>query len=433
MTTPPSALFTDLYELSMAQVYYEQEQTGEAVFELSVRSLPQGWRYLLAAGLERTLEFLESARFTPADLDYLGSLTQFNPDFLDRLRGFRFRGDVWAVPEGTVAYPHEPLLQVIAPLPEGQIVETAVMNQIAFATLVASKAAHTVDAADGRPLLEFGGRRAHGTIAALEAARAAYIAGFAATSSVEAGRRYAIPVVGTMAHSYVLIHDDETEAFRRFASRYQGTTLLVDTYDTSQGVNRVIAVANDLGPQAVGAIRIDSGDLRAAAVDARHRLDAAGLEHVRIVVSGGLDDQQVAALVAAGAPIDAFACGTAIVTGGDTSALDAAYKLVEYEGKPVAKRSPGKPSLGGRKQVWRTAKVDRIEQFSSPGLRGARSMLQPVLKNGKRVVEPESLTAIRERAAVERASAGARSVEIHPSILVERATRGDRRGPPRPS
>lgn len=417
VTTPPSALFTDLYELTMAQVYYEQGQTGEAVFELSVRSLPPGWRYLIAAGLERTLEFLESARFTTKDLNYLASLTQFNSDFLERLRGFRFSGDVWAVPEGTAIYPHEPLIQVVAPLPEGQIVETAVMNQMAFATLVASKAARTVDAAAGRPLLEFGGRRAHGANAALEAARAAYLVGFAATSSVEAGRRYGIPVIGTMAHSYILIHDDETDAFRQFASRYEGTTLLVDTYDTAQGVDRVIAVANELGPQSVGAIRIDSGDLAAASMDARRRLDAAGLEHIQIVASGGLDEHQVAALVAAGAPIDAFACGTAIVTGGDHGALDAAYKLVEYEGIPVAKRSPGKPSLGGRKQVWRSATADRIEPHGSPGPRGTESILLPVLEKGQRITEPEPLETIRKRATAERTAAhDTRTVEISPSI-----------------
>ena len=417
VTTPPSALFTDLYELTMAQVYYEQGQTGEAVFELSVRSLPPGWRYLIAAGLERTLDFLEWARFTTEDLDYLSSLTQFNSDFLERLRAFRFSGDVWAVPEGTAVHPHEPLIQVVAPLPEGQIVETAVMNQMAFATLVASKAARTVDAAAGRPLFEFGGRRAHGTNAALEAARAAHIAGFAATSSVEAGRRYGIPVIGTMAHSYILIHDDEFDAFRRFASRYEGTTLLVDTYDTAQGVERTIAVANELGTQSVGAIRIDSGDLGAASRDARHRLDAAGLEHIQIVASGGLDEHQVADLVAAGAPIDAFACGTAIVTGGDHGALDAAYKLVEYEGIPVAKRSPGKPSLGGRKQVWRSADADRIEPHGSPGLPGAEPLLQLVLQQGQRIAQPEPLDAIRQRAIAERTTAHSmRTVEISPSL-----------------
>lgn len=417
MTTPPSALFTDLYELSMAQVYYEQDQTGEAVFELTLRKLPGACRYLLAAGLEPAIQFLESIHFSTSDLDYLASLPQFDSSFIERLEQFRFSGEVWAVPEGTAIYPPEPVIQIVAPLPEGQIIETAIMNQIAFATLIATTAAHIVDAADGRPLLEFGGRRAHGEDAALQAARAAYIAGFEATSSVEAGRRYGLPVIGTMAHSYVLIHTDELDAFRRFASRYEGTTLLVDTYDTARGVENVINLAHQLGPSAIGAIRIDSGDLASAASHARTRLDEAGLSHVRIVVSGGLDEDRIAALVASNAPIDAFACGTAVVTGGQIGALDAAYKLVEYEGRPLAKHSPRTPSLPARKQVWRSQNQDLITRFNAAPPPHSQPLLQPVMQNGERVKPAESLSLIRNRATTQRQAAqNPRTIQIDPSL-----------------
>ena len=416
MTTSASALFTDLYELSMAQVYYEQGQTDEAVFELTLRENPDGWRYLLVAGLERALDFLESLAFSSQDLAFLKSLPQFNSDFLERLAEFGFSGDVWAVPEGTVVYPPEPVLQVVAPLPEAQIVETALMNQIAFATLVATTAAHMVDAAAGRPLYEFGGRRAHGVDAALEAARATYIAGFEATSSVEAGRRFGLPVVGTMAHSYVLAQTNELDAFRRFARRYEGTTLLVDTFDTAVGVDRVVAVARELGDQAVGAIRIDSGDLASAAEDARRRLDEAGLTDVRIVVSGGLNERRIAQLVADGAPIDAFACGTAVVTGGAVGALDAAYKLVEYQDRPLAKHSPGRPSMGARKQVWRTEAADVIARYDAPPPARARPLLELVMQAGQRLPAAEPLDSIRARAEAERSAA-----QHHRSVRIDRS------------
>ena len=211
--TPVSGLFTDLYELAMAQVYYERGLEGPAVFELTARSLPADWGFLLAAGLSTLLEQVEALRFNEDDLAYLTSLSQFTDGFIDRLREFRFSGEIWAPPEGTVVFPHEPLLQVVAPLPEAQLIETLALNQLSSATLVASKAARAVLAADGAPMLEFGGRRAHGVDAALIGACAAYTAGFEATSNVEAGRRFGIPVVGTMAHSYVLAHDDELEAF----------------------------------------------------------------------------------------------------------------------------------------------------------------------------------------------------------------------------
>lgn len=413
--TRPAGLFTDLYELAMAQLYFERGQNDEAVFELAARSLPDGWGFLVAAGLDDLLERIESLRFSEDDLAYLAEQPQFGGGFIERLRRFRFSGEVWAPPEGTVVLPHEPLLQIAAPLPEGQLIETLALNRISAATLIASKAARSVLAAAGAPLYEFGGRRAHGEDAALIAARSAYIAGYQATSSVEAGRRYGIPVVGTMAHSFVLVHDDEAAAFRSFVERYPGTTLLVDTYDTRRGIERVIALAGELGPEAIGAIRLDSGDLAQLSAEARARFDAAGLGRLRIIASSGLEERQIAALVAARAPIDAFACGTAIVTSSDAPALETAYKLVAYGGRDRAKRSPGKPSLPARKQVWRREsggaggqidgdiRADRVQRFEAPAPRGMRPLLRRVMADGRRTAahEQDALTAIRSRAAAQ--------------------------------
>lgn len=411
----PSALFVDLYELTMAQVYYECAMTAEAVFELTVRELPEGWDYLIAAGLDRALAFLEDLRFNDEDLAFLKTLRQFDRRFLDQLRDLQFTGDVWAPPEGTIVYPHEPLIQVIAPLPEAQIVETAMINQIAYPTLVASKAARAVEAAAGLPVIEFGGRRAHGSEAAIEASRASYIAGFEATSSVEAGRRYGIPTTGTMAHSFVLAEGDEAAAFDAFVSRYPATTLLVDTFDTSDGVTNAIRTAKKHGPGSVGAIRLDSGNLHDESWQARIRLDTAGMSDVRIVASGGLDEYQIADLVGSNAPIDVFACGTSIVAPPDAATLDSAYKVVEYDGRPVAKRSPGKPSIGHRKQVWRLADRDLILRFTDPAPSDAEPVLRQVMDSGLRTAEGrDSLSEIRLRASRGR---GARPVETNPSLL----------------
>ncbi|MDE2745946.1 MAG: nicotinate phosphoribosyltransferase [Chloroflexota bacterium] len=410
----PSALFVDLYELTMAQVYYDRSMTAEAVIELTVRELPENWDYLIAAGLDRALAFLEDLRFTDEDLAFLKTLPQFNQRFLDQLRDLRFTGDVWAPPEGTIVYPHEPLIQVIAPLPEAQIVETAMINQIAYPTLVASKAARAVGAAAGRPVIEFGGRRAHGSEAAVEASRATYIAGFEATSSVEASRRYGIPATGTMAHSFVLAEGDEAAAFDAFVARYPATTLLVDTFDTPNGVTNAIRTAKQHGPGSVGAIRIDSGNLRDESWQARIKLDTAGMPDIRIVASGGLDEYQIAELVGSNAPIDIFACGTSIVAPPDAATLDSAYKMVAYNGRPVAKRSPGKPSIGHRKQVWRSADHDLIARFDDPASE-AEPVLQQVMSSGQRTESGrDSLASMRDRAAGLR---GPRRVEIDPSLL----------------
>jgi nicotinate phosphoribosyltransferase len=411
----PSALFVDLYELTMAQVYYDRGMDGEAVFELSVRHLPEGWDYLVAAGMNRALDFLEGLRFRDEDLAFLDSLPQFDKRFIAQIRELRFSGDVWAPPEGTIVYPHEPLIQVIAPLPEAQIVETAMINQIAFPTLVASKAARAVDAAAGRPIIEFGGRRAHGSEAAIEASRAAYIAGFEATSSVEAGRRYGIPLTGTMAHSFVLASRSEEEAFDAFVSRYPATTLLVDTYSTASGINNAIKSAKRFGPGSVGAIRIDSGDLLQESWQARIKLDTVGLPDVRIVASGGLDEYQIAELVDSNAPIDVFACGTSIVAPPDAATLDSAYKMVEYNGRALRKTSTGKSSVGARKQIWRHADRDLITSFDAPPLSDAEPLLLPVMLDGRRTEHGrQSLQQIRRRSTSGR---GPRLTEFDSSLV----------------
>ena len=398
----------------MTQVYYERAMTSEAVFELTVRDLPENWDYLIAAGLDRALAFLEALQFSESDLAFLKTLPQFDQAFLERLGELIFTGDVWAPPEGSIVYANEPLIQVVAPLPEAQIIETAMINQIAYPTLVASKAARAVDAAAGRPIIEFGGRRAHGSEAAIEASRATYIAGFEATSSVEASRRYGIPATGTMAHSFVLAEGDEAAAFDAFVSRYPGTTLLVDTFETSDGVTNAIRSAKKHGPGSVGAIRIDSGNLHDESWQARIKLDTAGMPDIRIVVSGGLDEYRIAELVGSNAPIDIFACGTSIVAPPDAPTLDSAYKMVEYEGRPVAKSSPGKPSIGHRKQVWRTAEHDLVARFEDRPP-DAEPVLQQVMSSGQRTAAGiDSLSRIRARAVGPR---GPRRVEIDPSLL----------------
>jgi nicotinate phosphoribosyltransferase len=351
---PDLSLFTDLYELTMLQAYYAEGMTAPAAFDLFVRGLPPERNFLLACGLEQALEYLERLRFDAAALAYLEALELFQPDFLDRLATFRFTGSVRAMPEGTPAFAGEPLLEVVAPLPEAQLAETYLLNQVSFQTMIASKAARSVIAAEGRPVFDFGQRRTQGSDAGVKAARAAYIAGLASTSSVLAGQRYGIPVTGTMAHSYIQAHDSEREAFRAFTRMYPATVLLVDTYDTQAGVREVIRLAHELGADfEVRAIRLDSGDLEALSRQARQLLDAAGLQRVGIVVSGGLEERSIARLVGAGAPIATFAVGTQMGISADAPALDTVYKLVEYDGRGRIKLSSRKATLPGRKQVYR--------------------------------------------------------------------------------
>ena len=323
---------------------------------------------------------------------------------LKSLESFRFTGDVHAVPEGRVVFPHEPLVQVVAPLPQAQLVETYVLNQMHIQSLAATKASRIARAAGGRAVADFGSRRAHGADAALKIARAAYMAGIAGTSNVLASRLYDIPCLGTMAHSYVQAYDDELEAFEAFARNYPGTTLLVDTYDTLRGVERVIELSRRQGPSfQVGAIRLDSGPLHELIPRARALLDEAGLTQVKIIASGGLDEYSVRDLIEAGVPVDGFGIGTELVVSGDAPHVDLSYKLVEYRSVPRMKLSVDKVSLPGRKQVFRRTEGGRMAGDVLAEYREAlpgEPLLEPVMREGRRTAAGRgSLEAARKRCA----------------------------------
>src|SRR5436305_5865222 len=361
MDAATSVLLTDLYQLNMMQAYLDRGETKAAVFEFFVRKLPRDRGFLIAAGLEQVLGFLEQLRFTREELDWLGNTGRFGKNFLAHLAELRFTGDVHAMPEGTVFFANEPILRVTAPLPQAQLVETRVINLLQFQSMIAAKAARMVLAAPGKRLVDFGLRRAHGAEAGLMAARASYIAGFAGTATVLAGKLFGIPIFGTMAHSYVESYDDESLAFENFArARPENLTLLIDTYDTERAARRIVALAPKLKAAGIkiSAVRIDSGDLVALANNVRRILDDAGLADVAIFVSGGLDEDRLAALIAAGAPISGFGIGTSLATSQDAPVLDCAYKLQEYAGLPRRKRSAGKQTWPGRKQVWRQFGTD---------------------------------------------------------------------------
>lgn len=398
------ALFTDLYELTMLQAYLQEGMHGEAVFTLFVRRLPKRRNYLLACGLDTVLGQLEGLRFSREDLDYLAGLGPFRDPFLRWLEGLRFTGSVHAVPEGTPVFANEPILEVVAPLPEAQLIETLVMNQIHLQTVVASKAARLVEAAGGRPVVDFGARRTHGLDAAIKGARAFHIAGVAATSNVLAGRLYGLPVRGTMAHSYIQAHVDEAAAFAAFARLYPETVLLVDTYDTLSGIDRVIALARELGEAFhVSAVRLDSGDLTSLAREGRARLDEAGLTQVGIFASGGLDEDVIEALLREGAPIDGFGVGTSMGISSDVPDLDIAYKLAEYEGQGRLKLSSGKPILPGRKQIFRSVR-DGLYAGDVIGREGedlpGDPLLVKVMAHGQRLdSHGRDLDRLREHAA----------------------------------
>ncbi|HET7306314.1 MAG TPA: nicotinate phosphoribosyltransferase [Gammaproteobacteria bacterium] len=388
-SAPPStALFTDLYELTMAQAFHDEGMAGTAVFELFFRELPPERNYILACGFDDALAYLENFAFATDEIDWLAGTRLFSDAFLKKLATLRFEGDVFAVPEGTAVFAHEPVMQVVAPLPEAQLVETWLLNQIHYQSLVATKAARVVVAANGRPVMDFGARRAHGSDAANKAARAGYIGGLAGTSNVFAGRLYDIPLHGTMAHSYVQAHDDEAAALAAFVSRYPQTTVLVDTYDTMAGIDTVIRLATERGSAfPVGGIRIDSGDLVELSRRAREKLDAAGLQQVRIVLSGGLDEDKVARLVRE-APVDAFGVGTAMVVSADRPSFDCAYKLVEYAGRPRLKASTSKLLLPGRKQIFRRRDGDVFsgDTLASQGETPAgEPLLAQVMQAGQRI------------------------------------------------
>ena len=392
----PSALFTDLYELNMAASYLRRDMHQEATFSLFVRRLPPGRGFLVAAGLEPCLGFLEDLRFEEEELAYLGERLGFDDRTLAAFRDLRFEGDVWAVPEGRVVLPNEPLLEITAPIAVAQLVETYLLNVVTFHTTIASKAARCRIAGGDRDLVDFSFRRTQGTEAAMAVARATAMVGFAATSNVEAARRYDLPVAGTMAHSYIESFPSEKEAFVAFATDFPDrTTFLVDTYETLNGVRTAIEVIRELGLSDHLGIRLDSGDLHMLARQSREILDEAGMRHVRIFASGGLDELDVERLVRAGAPIDAFGIGTRMGVSADAPYLDSVYKLVEYDGRPVLKLSAAKATAPGRKQVLRGPEGDLICLRDEPVPGGSQPLLVPVMLQGRRTGPHRTLGSSR--------------------------------------
>jgi len=381
------AALTDLYQLTMLQAYFREGMDDVAVFDLFVRRLSER-NFLLACGLDTALHYLEILCFSPEIRTYLATLGLFAPDFLDFLGGFRFTGSVFAVREGTPVFAGEPILEVVAPIGQAQVVESFLLNQVTFQTGIASKAARVVYAAGGRTVVDFGMRRMHGADAPIKAARAYHIAGVGATSNVLAGQVYGLPVTGTMAHSYVEAHDDEEAAFRAFIDTYPETTLLVDTNDTLEGVRKVIRMAERMGTDfRVQAVRLDSGDLVALSRQARALLDAAGLHTVRIFASNSLDEYVIADLLRRGAPIDGFGVGTRMGTMADHPYLDSAYKLCAYGGRSRMKWAEDKSNLPGRKQLYRTfhaghAVGDVIALADEP--HDGQPLLECVMRHGRR-------------------------------------------------
>lgn len=402
-----SALLTDLYQLTMLQTYYERGMTDTAVFELFFRRLPPKQRnFLLAAGLEQVVQFLEGLCFQPAELEWLARQNHFTPKFIDQLAQLRFTGDVDAVPEGTVLFASEPIIRVVAPLPQAQLVETRLMNLLHFQTMIASKAARAVIQAPDKLLVDFGLRRAHGAEAGLLAARATYLAGMSGTATVLAGTLYGVPIFGTMAHSFIQAHESEGEAFENFArSHPNNITFLIDTYDTEAAAHKVVKLAPKLARDGikVRAVRIDSGDLAEHARRVRGILDDGGLPEVKIFASGGIDEFALRDLLRVKrAPIDGFGIGSGMDTSYDVPTFDCAYKLQEYAGRARRKRSEGKATWPGRKQVYRRFGTDErmsgdlltLEQDAQPG----EALLEPVMRAGRRLAGLETLEQARSRA-----------------------------------
>jgi len=411
MDQAASVLLTDLYQLAMLQGYVEQGMEETAVFEFFVRKLPRNRAFLLAAGLEQALDYLETLRFTQDDLDWLARRGGFSDRLIDYLGRLRFTGDVHAMPEGAVFFPDEPILRVTAPLPQAQLVETRLINLLHFQTLIASKAARQVLAAPGRLLIDFGLRRAHGAEAGLLAARACYLAGMAGSATVLAEQRFGVPSYGTMAHSFIQAHDDESEAFAHFARAQPGqVVLLLDTYDTETAARKVVSLAGGLREAgiAIQAVRLDSGDLGEHARRVRRIFDDAGLGAIRIFASGSLDETLVSELVASGAPIDGFGIGSSLVTSSDAPYLDCAYKLQEYAGRARRKRSEGKATWPGRKQVIRRRGDDGclVEDWLTleEEMIAGEALLQPVMRSGRRLTPSPPLSAVRAHASAQLAA-----------------------------
>lgn len=398
-------LFTDLYELTMAQTYFDEGMFGDATFDLFVRSYPPNRGYLVCAGLEDVLEFLEGVSFGDGARQYLRDLGMFSEDFLDYMGDLRFNGAVRAIPEGRIFFCNEPVLQIAAPIIEAQLVETLLINRLNLQSLQATKAARCAWAAQGRTVSDFGARRAPGVDGALTMARAGYIGGFQSTSNVMAARRYGLPPAGTMAHSMITAYPTELEAFRAYAKAFpHRTILLLDTYDTIEGAYNAAQVGKELeeaGHRLVG-VRLDSGDYLDLSKRVRGILDDAGLGYVQVVASGGLDEYEIARLVEDGAPIDIFGVGTRVSVSADAPYTDMSYKLACYEGRPVMKLSPDKVSPPGTKQVYRFKDAQGnfegdIVALDEETLPGGEALLETVMEQGKRMRPAPALSQARER------------------------------------
>ncbi len=396
------ALLTDLYELTMAQVYFKKGMNKTAVFDFYTRPVEKR-SYLINAGLEQLIYYLENVRFSQEDIDYLRSLNLFEEDFLDYLKNFRFTGNLYAIEEGEIIFPNEPVVQIEAPLIEAQIIETFVINTLQLPILVATKSMRCYSVARGTILVDFGLRRAHGTDAGMKAARASFIGGFAGTSNVLAGKEYNIPVFGTMAHSFILAHENEEEAFEDFAKMYpENTIFLVDTFNTIEGVKKAVKVAKKLGLKTFKGIRLDSGDLLSLSKEARKILDENGFKDAKIIVSGGINEYKIKKLLDEGAPIDGWGVGTELVVSADVPYLDCAYKLVEYNGRPVMKFSKRKMTLPYRKQVYRfyengIFKKDVIAKYNE-NIEGGKPLLKQYIKDGKLISKLPDINSIKEKA-----------------------------------
>ncbi|SCK09132.1 nicotinate phosphoribosyltransferase [Streptomyces sp. WMMB 322] len=394
---------TDLYELTMAMAYVHDGMTAPATFSLFVRDLPPERGFLVAAGLEPALDYLADFRIGPDDLDAFAEALGCPARELVPLLGMSFDGEVRAVPEGTVVFANEPLLEVTAPLPVAQLVETYLLNLLSHQTAVASKASRCVLAAGGRPVMDFSMRRTHGLEAGNAAARLGALVGFSGTSNVDAAATLGLHAIGTMAHSYIEAFRSEESAFHAFARAHAGRplTFLVDTYDTDGGTRTAARVIKSRGLGAGSAIRLDSGNLGDQAVRARRILDSAGLKDVLIVASGGLDEYRVDRLVREGAPIDVYAVGTRVGVSADAPYLDSAYKMVAYDGRPVMKLSSAKVTAPGQKQIFRSRDSDVVALREEQPPSGVRPLMRPVMRNGHRVTEAPPLREAQDRFAAE--------------------------------
>ncbi len=400
------ALLTDLYELTMAAVYFREKMFQPATFSLFIRDYPADRGYFVSAGLETVLDYLERFRFGPADIDYLRSTGRFADDFLDYLAQLRFTGEVHAMAEGEIFFKDAPVLEITAPIIQAQLAESFVLNAVSVQTTLAGKAARCVHAAGDRALIDFSLRRTQGTDAGMKVARASYMTGFKGTSNVRAGQQYGIPISGTMAHSFITSFLDESEAFRAFVREFpDDAILLIDTYDTLHGAEKAIEIAQEMAKQGRGlrGVRLDSGDMTQLSKAVRALLDQAGLTDLAIFASGGFDEYKIAQSLADGAPIDGFGVGTKMGVSADAPYLDIAYKLVQYDGRPVLKLSSGKKTLVGEKQVFRRFEDKQMAgdtiALRSESLPDQQPLLSPVMKEGKRTEPAPSLEQLRQRFA----------------------------------